>query len=241
MGALAFWLGLVCVAAAPAEDDPYAPRRDRMVRAIEAHAVSLRSTLGRATLDPRVLEVMGRVPRHEFVPRWLRKEAYIDRALPIGSSQTISQPFIVALMTHLLSIEPDDVVLEVGTGSGYQAAVLGRLARRVYTIEIIPELGRSAAQRLQRLGYENIAARIGDGYRGWKEHAPFDGIVVTAAAESVPPPLVEQLKPGGRLVIPIGAVSRTQQITLVEKDAEGQVTSRALLPVAFVPLTRVSP
>ncbi len=237
-------LALGCIAVAQAEvpeEDPYAERRSRMVRAIEVHATSARSALGRPTLDPRVLEVMGRVPRHEFVPRRLRKEAYSDRALPIGSGQTISQPFVVALMTDLLHVGADDVVLEVGTGSGYQAAVLAHLVRRVYSIEILPDLKRTAAERLERLGYENVVTRLGDGYQGWKEHAPFDGILVTAAAESVPPPLIRQLKPGGRMLIPVGRASATQQITLVQKDAEGQVTARALLPVVFVPLTREDP
>jgi protein-L-isoaspartate(D-aspartate) O-methyltransferase len=180
---------------------------------------------------------MGTVPRHEFVPERLKGEAYADRPLPIGSGQTISQPFIVALMTDLLHIGKNAAVLEIGTGSGYQAAVLSHLVRRVYTIEIIPALAEAAAEPLRRLGYTNIETRIGDGYYGWEEAAPFDGIVVTAAATGIPPPLLRQLKPGGRMVIPVGAPFALQYLTLVELDAERRATTRQLLPVAFVPLT----
>jgi protein-L-isoaspartate(D-aspartate) O-methyltransferase len=184
-----------------------------------------------------VLQVMGTVPRREFVPDRVKGEAYADRPLPIGSGQTISQPFIVAIMTDLLRVGKNDVVLEIGTGSGYQAAVLAHLVRRVFTIEIIPELAKGAAERLRRLGYANIETRVGDGYYGWEEAAPFDGIVVTAAATSIPPPLIRQLKPGGRMVIPVGAPFALQYLTLVEVDAERRATTRQLLPVAFVPLT----
>jgi protein-L-isoaspartate(D-aspartate) O-methyltransferase len=180
---------------------------------------------------------VGDVPRHEFVPDRVRGDAYADRPLPIGYGQTISQPFIVALMTDLLRVRPSDIVLEVGTGSGYQAAVLAYLARRVYTIEIVPALAESAAARLQRLGYGNVATRSGDGYYGWEEAEPFDGIIVTAAASQIPPPLIRQLKPGGRMVIPLGAPFALQHLVLVERNAEGRVTTRQMLPVAFVPLT----
>jgi protein-L-isoaspartate(D-aspartate) O-methyltransferase len=178
------------------------------------------------------------VPRHEFVPDSLRSSAYDDRPLPIGYGQTISQPFIVALMTDLLAVTPQSVVLEIGTGSGYQAAVLAQLAERVYTIEIIPELARSAAGRLARLGYRNVRTRTGDGYYGWSAAAPFDGIMVTAAASQIPPPLIRQLKPGGRMVIPLGAPFALQQLVLVEKQPDGGTRTRQLIPVEFVPLMR---
>ncbi|MBI4183634.1 MAG: protein-L-isoaspartate(D-aspartate) O-methyltransferase [Proteobacteria bacterium] len=209
-----------------------------MVQVIEGHARSAGAALDGLPLDPRVLTVMGRLPRHAFVPESLRSYAYDDRPLAIGFGQTISQPFIVALMTHLLGLAPGNTVLEVGTGSGYQAAVLGPLARRVCTIEIIPDLGRQAAERLFRLGFGNVEIRVGDGYHGWPECGPFDGIVVTAASSHVPPPLIAQLRPGGRMVIPVGGPFAIQQLMLVMKDAEGRITTRQLLPVAFVPLTR---
>ena len=224
-----------------ADEDPYAPRRKRMVEVIEAHALTASSALGGTTLDPRVLDVMRELPRHEFVPPKFRADAYADRPLSIGQGQTISQPFIVALMSDLLDVDSNDMVLEVGTGSGYQAAVLAKLVRQIYSIEIVPELQRSATRRFERLGYSNIETRQGDGYRGWKDHAPFDGIIVTAAASSIPSPLVEQLKPGGRMVIPIGRPFATQQLLLVQKDAEGRVTTRQLMAVRFVPLTGQHP
>jgi protein-L-isoaspartate(D-aspartate) O-methyltransferase len=177
------------------------------------------------------------VPRHEFVPERLRRQAYANRPLPIGYGQTISQPYIVALMTDLVEPGADDRVLEIGTGSGYQAAVLATLVGEVYTIEIIEPLGLAARARLERLGYDNVEVRLGDGYYGWPERAPFDAIVVTAAASHVPPPLIQQLKPGGRMVIPVGSRFLVQQLVLVTKDADGRVTTRQLLPVRFVPLT----
>jgi protein-L-isoaspartate(D-aspartate) O-methyltransferase len=179
------------------------------------------------------------VPRHEFVPEDLRGEAYADGPLPIGYGQTISQPFIVALMTDLLRVGPDDTVLEVGTGSGYQAAVLAHLVRRVYTIEIVPDLAESATARLRRLGYGRVVTtRTGDGYYGWEEAAPFDAIVVTAASSHIPPSLIRQLKPGGRMVIPVGAPFALQHLVLIERNAtDGRVTTRQVLPVSFVPLT----
>ena len=177
--------------------------------------------------------------RHLFVPERRRAAAYLDRPVPIGFGQTISQPFIVALMTHVLDVDADDVVLEIGTGSGYQAAVLAPLVARVCTIEIIPELGNAAAERLRaaRL-HDNVQVRVADGYHGWPECGPFDAIVVTAAADHVPPPLVRQLKPGGRMAVPVGGVFAVQYLTLVEKTEAGQVRTRQLLPVRFVPLTR---
>ncbi len=218
--------------------DEYAPHRTRMIGTIEVHARTAASALGRKHIDPRVLEVMSRVPRHLFVSTRLRDQAYDDRPLPIGHGQTISQPFIVALMTDLLRVQPDDVVLEIGTGSGYQAAVLAELADRVCSIEIIPALAQTAGERLERLGYTNSKTKIGDGYYGWPDCGPFDGILVTAAASHVPPPLVRQLKPGGRLVIPVGDRFLTQQLILIEKHADGTMTATQVLPVRFVPLVR---
>jgi protein-L-isoaspartate(D-aspartate) O-methyltransferase len=215
-----------------------AAERTRMVTTIEAHAKQASIALGRDSIAPEILEVVRAVPRHEFVPDRVRGDAYADRPLPIGYGQTISQPFIVALMTDLLRVRPGDIVLEVGTGSGYQAAVLAHLTRQVYTIEIVPALADSAAARLQRLGYGNVATRSGDGYYGWEEAEPFDGIIVTAAASQIPPPLIRQLKPGRRMVIPLGAPFALQHLVLVERNADdGRVTTKQLLPVSFVPLT----
>ncbi|WP_342236801.1 protein-L-isoaspartate(D-aspartate) O-methyltransferase [Inquilinus sp. OTU3971] len=193
--------------------------------------------LGSESIDPPVLSVMRQVPRHEFVPDESRDEAYENRPLPIGYGQTISQPYVVALMTDLLDPGKDDAVLEIGTGSGYQAAVLSPLVRHVYTIEIVEPLAKQAAERLKALGYGNVVTRHGDGYYGWREHGPFDGIVVTAAASHIPPPLVSQLKPGGRMVIPVGPPFMTQNLMLVTKDGDGKVRTEVLLPVSFVPLT----
>jgi protein-L-isoaspartate(D-aspartate) O-methyltransferase len=232
------YLGAVLLALASfAAADEYAARRDVLIHEIEhdVRATSLR--IGKEALDGRVMEVMGRVPRHEFVPPYLRSHAYDNRPLPIGHGQTISQPYIVALMTDLLNPQPGDVVLEVGTGSAYQAAVLAELVERIYTVEIIEPLGEEARNRLRRLGYQNASVRIGDGYYGWPEHAPFDGIIVTAAAGHIPPPLIRQLKPGGRMVIPVGGHFMTQQLMLVEKTEDGKIKTRQVLPVRFVPLT----
>jgi protein-L-isoaspartate(D-aspartate) O-methyltransferase len=228
------------VAVAAAADDDHADARARMVETIEAHARSATDALGRDYIDPKVLAVMNQVPRHEFVSGWYENQAYEDRPLPIGQGQTISQPFIVALMTDLLGVGPDAVVLEVGTGSGYQAAVLAHLVRDVHTIEIIPELAEAAGERLARLGYDNIRIYTGDGYYGVPDPAPYDGIVVTAAAHQVPSPLIQQLKPGGIMVIPVGGGFALQHLMLVEKDADGRVRTRQTLPVRFVPLTRGS-
>ncbi len=194
--------------------------------------------IGTDRLDPRVRAAIERVPREAFVPAQEWRAAYRNAPLKIGHAQTISQPYIVAVMTHLLRPEPDHVVLEIGAGSGYQAAVLSLLVRYVYSIEVIPELAEAAAHRLARLDYDNVEVRHGDGYAGWPTRAPFDGIVVTAAATRIPPPLVEQLRPGGRLLIPVGRRWTTQDFTLVEKAPSGTVEERRLLPVAFVPLTR---
>ncbi len=188
--------------------------------------------------DPRVLDAMARVPRHLFVPPAQQPLAYENRALPIGYQQTISQPSVVALMTDLLKPGPQDRVLEIGTGSGYQAAILSGLVRSVYTIEIVEPLAFEARQRLERLGYRNVEVRAGDGYKGWGERAPFDAIMVTAGADEVPPPLLEQLKPGGRMVIPVGPADSLQYLTLIEKKADGSIRSRRIAPVRFVPFTR---
>jgi len=225
---------------AAAAEDPVGAQRERMIERIELHARSATEALGRDHIDPEVLAVMGSLPRHEFVPDDQRAYAYDDRPLPIGYGQTISQPFIVALMTDMLGVGPDDVVLEIGTGSGYQAAVLARLVGEVHTIEIIPGLAESAQQRLARQGFGNVLTYQGDGYYGAPDAAPFDAIVVTAAASQVPPPLIAQLRPGGRMVIPVGGGFALQHLMLVEKDAAGRVHTRQTLPVAFVPLTRAS-
>jgi protein-L-isoaspartate(D-aspartate) O-methyltransferase len=228
---------VLCVSAisAVAADDR-ADERRRMVETIEAHAGSPEGGLAGGHIDAPVLEAMRAVPRHEFVPAEVSGQAYADRSLPIGLGQTVSQPYIVALMTHLLEVKPGDRILEIGTGSGYQAAVLARLAGEVYSVEIVEELARRAAQTLERLGYTNITARIGDGYQGWAEHAPYDGIVVTAAPDHVPPALVAQLKPGGRLVIPVGGLF--QDLMVIAKALDGTTTSTTIVPVRFVPLVR---
>ncbi len=224
-------------ASKPPDDPAYAQQRMEMIREIEADVAATRHYTGRPSLDPRVLQALRAVPRHEFVPADLRYRAYENRPQPIGDGQTISQPYIVALMTDLLELEADSRVLEVGTGSGYQAAVLAELAGRVYTIEIIESLGRSAAARLADLGYDNVEVKIGDGYLGWPEHAPFDAVIVTAAAGEIPPPLIEQLEPGGRLVAPVASGPMAEQLTLLTRDETGEIRTREILPVRFVPLT----
>jgi protein-L-isoaspartate(D-aspartate) O-methyltransferase len=210
-----------------------------MMRSIHADIARNLQVLGRDHLSEPVALAMARVPRHEFVPPELRGNAYANHPLPIGHGQTISQPTIVAMMTDLLALAPDARVLEVGTGSGYQAAVLSEVVTQgeVFTIEIVADLARTARKRLAKLGYENVVVHTGDGYLGLPDEAPFDGIMVTAAAEKIPPPLLEQLKPGGRLVMPIGGQGETQWLTLVGKDADGEIDRRVVLPVRFVPLT----
>lgn len=192
---------------------------------------------GRPALSAPVAAALQQVPRHAFVPPDQQPYAYHNRPLPIGHGQTISQPYIVALMTELAQPKPAHKVLEIGTGSGYQAAVMAQLVHAVYSIEIIEPLGHAARERLQKLGYANVNLRLGDGYHGWEEHGPYDAILVTAAASHIPPPLVRQLKPGGRMVIPVGAAFMVQQLMLVEKNADGTVSTRQILPVRFVPLT----
>jgi protein-L-isoaspartate(D-aspartate) O-methyltransferase len=210
--------------------------RDRMVAEVKNLAATAAMGADRQ-LNETVLDALRTVPRHLFVPPSLRKWAYDNRPLEIGHDQTISQPFIVALMTNMLRPAKDHVVLEVGTGSGYQAAILATLVRHVYSIEIVAPLAREASERLRDLGYGNITVRQGDGYAGWPEHAPFDAIIVTAGAPRIPPALVDQLKPGGRMAIPIGPVWADQKLMLVEKRPDGKIETRSLGSVRFVPLT----
>lgn len=221
----------------PAQGGEHDAERHQMVNEVVADAAASASYTGRAVLNSQVVAAMDKVERHRFVPVGLAALAYLNRPLPIGYGQTISQPYIVALMTDLVNIRHGDKVLEIGTGSGYQAAILAELAGSVYSIEIIAPLGEQASERLRSLGYRNVKTKIGDGYYGWPEAAPFDAIMVTAAASHVPPPLLKQLKPGGRMVIPLGTQFMTQTLMLVEKQADGSVTTRQILPVAFVPLT----
>lgn len=222
--------------ASPETNDGWAAARERMIRQIERHDAFVRDEGQR--IDGPVLDAMRQVPRHLFVPEALQARSYEDQALPIDNQQTISQPYIVALMTDLLATGPDHIVLEVGTGSGYQAAVLSHLVRHVYSIEIIAPLAAEAAERLSGLGYGNVTVRQGDGYMGWPEAGPFDGIMVTAGADHIPQPLVDQLKPGGRLVIPVGSSAGNQQLVLLQKDRQGRIRKQQVLPVAFVPFTR---
>ncbi len=229
---------LAVVAPFAVAQDPYAAARSRMIDAIAGDVRMTRREIGRTALDARVVNALRTIPRHLFVPAELRGAAYENRPLPIGHGQTISQPYIVAIMTELLAVDRNDVVLEVGTGSGYQAAVLSPLVKQVYTVEIVEPLARQAKTRLQSLGYKNVVARHADGYNGWKEAGPFDAIIVTAASTHIPPPLIQQLKPGGRMIIPVGGPFATQSLMLVEKTAAGKVRTRQILPVMFVPLTR---
>ena len=219
------------------EEAKYTLARERLIKVIEQDVRDTSRYINKSELDQRVMDAMASVPRHEFVPDYQRINAYDNRPLGIGHGQTISQPYMVAVMTDLIKPEPGYKVLEVGTGSGYQAAILAELVDKVFTIEIIEPLGKSAAERFKSMGYENIISRIGDGYYGWEEEAPFDAIVVTAAASHVPPPLIDQLKPGGIMVIPVGSRFLTQQLMLIKKNLVGKVTTEQVLPVAFVPLT----
>jgi protein-L-isoaspartate(D-aspartate) O-methyltransferase len=211
-------------------------RRRQMISDIEAGVAVTRNLIGKDRLDKRVMTAMRQVHREDFVPPDMRDAAFRDGALPIGHGQTISQPYIVALMTDLLELSEQSIVLEIGTGTGYQAAILACLAKQVYSIERIPALAQAAQQRLQKMGYDNVETRCGDGYQGWPEKAPFDGIVVTAAAPYVPPALLEQLKPGGRMVIPVGIPSMHQELMLVTRDLLGETHTSSVLGVAFVPL-----
>lgn len=206
--------------------------RQQMLADIVTHTAFAQEYIGKGALDPRVMSAMAQVPRHEFVPLELQLYAYADTPLPIGFDKTISQPFIVALMTDLLDPQETDVVLEIGTGLGYQAAILSRLVRKVCSIETIEELSAQARKRLQRLEYGNVETRLGDGYYGWPEQAPFDKIIVTAAPDLIPPPLIHQIKRGGKMVIPAG-LSESQKLILVDKDMDGHIGTKELLPVRF--------
>jgi protein-L-isoaspartate(D-aspartate) O-methyltransferase len=210
--------------------------REQLIDEIVAETRYTSDYLGKDTLDPRVIAAVRKVPREAFVPPEVRDLAYVNRPLPIGHGQTISQPFIVALMTDMLALTPAARVLEIGTGCGYQTAILAELAAWVYTVEVVAPLAEAAGERLQRLGYANVELRVGDGWLGGPEQAPFDAIIVTAAAPRRPERLVEQLGPGGRMVVPLGRSGYTQSLTLIEKDADGRITEAGTLPVAFVPL-----
>jgi len=218
------------------ESDAFAAERRALVAEINALAKETQSETGQSIFSNKVMEVMGTVPRHRFVPPDMVRYAYRNRPLPIGYGQTISQPFLVAYMTDLLKVGKGSKVLEVGTGSGYQAAILNELAKEVYTIEIIQPLAERAAKTLKVNGYNNTVVKTGDGYYGWEQHAPFDAIIVTAVASHVPQPLIQQLKRGGRMLIPLGGSFMPQYLVLVEKDMQDRVHTRELLPVRFVPL-----
>jgi protein-L-isoaspartate(D-aspartate) O-methyltransferase len=203
-----------------------------MLAEIEAEAALTAGYTGRAAFSPSVMDALARVPRHDFLPVELQPYAYLNRPLPIGFEKTISQPYIVGLMTDVLDLSPEDVVLEIGSGAGYQAAILAELTKRVYTVDIIEELARGAERRLKRLGYANVEVRVANGYYGWPEHGPYDKIIVTAACDLVPPPLLAQLKPGGRMIIPTG-IPEKQALTLVEKTERGALSTRDILAVRF--------
>lgn len=211
---------------------------ERMIEDIRFETLDSQSYTGIAAIAPPIIEALRHTPRESFVSAGFEGNAYANRPLPLSHGQTISQPFIVALMTQFLMPQPDHTILEIGTGSGYQAAVLARLVRRIVSIEIIAELAKRAAELLRSLRVNNVEIHHSDGYLGWPESAPYDGIIVTACAPSVPPPLIDQLKPGGRMIIPIGQPHACQELRLVEKSMDGKVNSRDVLPVAFVPFTR---
>ena len=232
-----FSIVLLLLISISAAADPENRQRAQMLEAIRESVIRTAEYTGRSELSSRVMAQMGSVPRHEFVIPEEKANAYLNTALAIEHGQTISQPLIVALMTDFLNPQPGDVMLEVGTGSGYQAAILAGLVEQVYSIEIIEELATSAAAVLKRLEYDNVTVKAGDGYLGWPEHAPFDGIIVTAAADNIPPPLVQQLKPGAKLIIPVASAGGYQELMVIEKLASGETTSRSILPVRFVPLT----
>ena len=220
------------------DEERYAAERARLVQIIEARVRDASYFLGKSELDPRVMAAMAKVRRHEFVPEYMRWAAYENRPLPIGEGQTISQPSLVAMMTDLLNLSEECRVLEIGTGSGYQAAILAEICKAVYTIEIVEPLGLRAAALLDRLGYDNVDVRIGDGFAGWPEEAPFEAIIVTAAAEEPPPPLVEQLAIGGRMIIPLGPAGWTQNLYVIQKADDGSMIEETIFPVRFVPFTR---
>lgn len=236
---------LPATACGPARSNAQDPRidlsghtamRSQLIESIRNQAHAAAGITGVAQIDARVLDIMAIVPRHEFVPKPLRKLSYLDIPLPLGHDQNISQPFLIALMTHLAAIRKTDIVFETGTGAGYQAAILGRLGKRVYSVEVIRPLAEAAAKRLKRLGYGNIEVKTGDGFYGWAEKGPFDAIIVKEAVHYIPPPLLNQLKPGGRIVVPVGPLNKSQMLKLVTKDAAGRLHHRDILPVRFAPL-----
>ena len=232
------FLVLITIPGSLCAQQEYETARREMLAEVEAMVADTRSYTGIEALDKKVVQAVAAVPRHEFVPPSLRAFAYLNNPLPIGEGQTISQPYIVALMTHLMRVDEDLTVLEIGTGSGYQAAVLASLVRHVYTIEIIETLGKQAEETLARLGYDNVTVKIGDGYIGWAEHAPFDAIIVTAAPEEVPQPLIDQLKTGARMVVPVGPQHGYQSLQVLEKQQTGVIEVTDILPVGFVPFVK---
>ena len=215
----------------------YDNQREKLIEIIKQEVKNTSEYLKKDSLDKRVIDAINSVPRHKFVPFYSHLYAYDNRPLPIGHGQTISQPYIVAIMTDLLNLKPLDQVLALGTGSGYQAAILAQIVKEESSIEVIEPLGLKAKKRLKRLGYKNIKTRIADGYYGWREHAPYDAIIVTASAGHIPSPLLKQLKPGGRMIIPVGSLFFVQQLILIQKDQKGDLTTRQIMPVRFVPLT----
>lgn len=220
----------------PIDLDDYDRMRGLLAETIRKNVRATAQRTGVAEIDAGVMDAIGAVPRHEFVPDPLRKLAYLDIPLPLGHRQNISQPFLIALMTHLAKVGKQDVVFETGTGAGYQAAVLARLANKVYSVEVVPPLADAAADRLKKLGYARIEVKRGDGYYGWAEKGPFDAILVKEAVHHIPPPLLNQMKPGGRMVVPVGPLDQMQVLKLVTKDADGRITQRDILPVRFSPL-----
>lgn len=223
--------------AAHLDDEPdYASLRAGLMREVEAHALITQRLMGIQPPSRRVMEAMAKVPRHDFLPHHLQPYAYLNRPLPLGFDQNISEPYLIALMTHLADLSADDVVFETGTGAGYQAAILARLAKRVYSVEIIEPLARRAAETLARLGFDNVEVRLGDGYFGWPEHGPYDAMIIKESMIYVPPPLLKQLKPGGRMVVPLGPPKGPQFLTLIRKDKDGRVRQERILPVRFSPL-----
>jgi protein-L-isoaspartate(D-aspartate) O-methyltransferase len=229
---------IVVASEAMAQDPMCAPERAAMVETIRAYARAEANVLGLQGISDRVLEAMGQTDRHRFIPGRSCSVAYMDGPVLIGQGQTMSQPFIVALMTDLAAVKVDDTVLEVGTGSSYQAAVLARLVRKVCTVEIIPQLAEAAANVLKDLGFDNVSVKVGDGYQGWSECGPFDAVIVTAALGHVPPPLIAQLKVGGRLIMPLGLAYAPQQLTVIEKIAPSETRTRSVILVRFVPFIR---
>lgn len=228
---------MFCLSLIVQAEEDYSVERKRMVRMIEDDVRATRFYLDKEILDEKVMQMMATVPRHEFVPENQKDYAYYNQPLSIGHGQTISQPYIVAIMTDLLDLTPESRVLELGTGSGYQAAILSGLVKEVFTLEIVEPLAQTAKERLKRLGFNNVTVKYGDGYYGWEDQAPFDAIIVTAAASHIPPPLTKQLKVGGRMIIPVGTMFMTQQLLLITKQDKDKLQTKQILPVRFVPVT----